>query len=97
MRSRPGHFFPSSKKVIVAAANYQNTITKNRVEEKPLHLGEREVCFGDYQKLIGNENWIGNLLEQLHHQNINCLVLGRGMNNLLEMLTRAGKLHNFLT
>jgi len=22
--------------------------------EKPLHLGEREVYFGDYQKFIGN-------------------------------------------
>ena len=55
------------------------------------------MCFGDYQKLIGNENWIGNLLEQLHHQNIDCLVLGEGMNNLLEMLSMAGKLHNFLT
>ena len=52
----------------------------------PLHLGEREVCFGDYQKFIGNVDRIGNLLEHLHHQNINFLVLGRWMSNLLEML-----------
>jgi len=44
------------------------------------------VCFGDYQKLIGNVDRIGNLLEHLHHQNINFLVLERGMSNLLEML-----------
>ena len=25
------------------------------VEENPLHLGDREICFGDYQKLIGNK------------------------------------------
>jgi len=28
------------------------------------------MCFGDYQKLIGNGDRIGNLLEQLQHQNI---------------------------
>jgi len=44
------------------------------------------VCFGDYQKLIGNVDRIDNLLEHLHHQNINFLVLGRGMSNLLEIL-----------
>ena len=38
------------------------------VEEKPLR--EREVYFGNYQKLIGNGDLIGNLLEPLHHQNI---------------------------
>jgi hypothetical protein len=52
----------------------------------PLHLGEREVYFDDYQKLLGNGDWIGNLLEHSNHQNINFLVLGRGMSNLLEML-----------
>ena len=55
----------------------------------PLHLGEREVCFGDYQKLIGTGHRIGNLLKHLHHQNINFFVLGRGMSNLLEMLLAA--------
>jgi len=44
------------------------------------------VCFGDYQKLISNEDWIGNLLEHLHDQNINFLLLGRYMNNMLRML-----------
>ena len=24
------------------------------VEENPLHLGDREICFGDYQKLKEN-------------------------------------------
>jgi len=46
------------------------------------------MCFGDYQKFIGNGDRIGNLLEQLQHQNIIFLVLGRGMSNLLEMLLR---------
>ena len=46
------------------------------------------MCFGDYQKLIGNGGRIGNLLEHLHHQNINFLVLGRDMSNLFEMLIR---------
>ena len=71
---------------MVAAADYQNSITKNRVEGKSPSLGEREVCFDDYQNLIGNGDWIGNLLVHLHHQNIKFLVLGRGMSNLLEML-----------
>ena len=44
------------------------------------------MCFGDYQKFIGNGDRIGNLLEHLHHQNINFLVLRREMSNLLEML-----------
>ena len=44
------------------------------------------MCFNDYQKLIDNGDRIGNFLEHLHHQNINFLVLGRGMSNLLEML-----------
>ena len=44
------------------------------------------MCFGDYQKLIGNGDRIGNLLEHFHHQNINFFVLGSGMSNLLEML-----------
>ena len=35
------------------------------------------MCFGDYQKLTDNEDWIDNLLEHLHHQNINFLVLER--------------------
>ena len=47
----------------------------------------REVCFDDYQKFIGNGDWISNLLEHLYHQNIIFLVLGRGMSNLLEMLS----------
>ena len=47
------------------------------------------MCFGDYQKLIDNGDRIGNLLEHLQHQNINFLVLGRGMSNLLEMLLPA--------
>ena len=59
--------------------------------EKTLHLGEREVCFGDHQKFIGNGDWNGNLLEHLHHQNLNFLVLGRWMNNLLEMLLDIAK------
>ena len=46
------------------------------------------MCFGDYQKFIGNVDRIGNLLEHLHHENINFLVLGSGMSNLLEMLAR---------
>ena len=54
--------------VIIAAAAYQNATTKNRVE---LHLGKSEVCFDNYQKIIGNWDWIDNLLEHLHHQNIN--------------------------
>ena len=54
---------------------------------------EREVCFGDYQKLISNGDRIGNMLEQLHHQNINFLILGRWMSNLLEMLLRPVALH----
>ena len=54
--------------------------------KNPLHLGERDVYFGDYQKLIGNGNKIGNLLEHLHHQNINFFVLDRGISNLVEML-----------
>ena len=44
------------------------------------------MCFDDYQKLIGNEDQIGNLLEHLYYQNINFLVLKRGMSNLLKML-----------
>jgi hypothetical protein len=45
---------------MVDVANYQNPITKNRVEGKSR---EREVCFGDYQKLLDNGDRIGNLLE----------------------------------
>ena len=67
---------------MIAAADYQNSITNNRVEGK----SPKEICFGDYQKLIGNGDRIGNLLEHLHHQNINFLVLEREMSNLLEML-----------
>ena len=44
------------------------------------------MCFGDYQKFIGNGDQIGNLLEHLYHENIIFLVLERGMFNLLEML-----------
>ena len=61
--------------------------------KNPLHLGESEVCFGDYQKIIGNGDWIGNMLEHLHHQNINFLILGRGMGNLLEMLFIENKIY----
>ena len=46
------------------------------------------MYFGDYQKLIGNGDRIGNLLEHLHHENINFLVLGSEMSNLLEMIVR---------
>jgi len=51
--------------VTVAAGDCQNQITKNSVVINPLHLDKREVCFGDYQKLVGNRDWIGNLLEHL--------------------------------
>jgi len=44
--------------------------------EKPLHLGEREVYFGDYQKIIGNGDWIGNLLKHLYYQNIIFFIIG---------------------
>ena len=46
------------------------------------------MCFGDYQKFIGNEDRIGNLLEYPHHQNINFLVLGSGMSNMLAPIPR---------
>ena len=36
-------------------------------------------------------DWIGNLLEHFHHQNVIFLILGRGMSNLLEMLTRGSE------
>jgi len=39
----------------------------------PHHLGERKLCFGDYQKLLDNGDWIGNLLEHLQspkHQSL---------------------------
>ena len=55
----------------------------------PLHLGESDACFDDYQKLLGNGNWIGsNLLEHSNHQNINFLVLGSGMRNMLAPIPR---------
>ena len=53
------------------------------------------MCFGDYQKFIVNEDRIGNLLEHLYHQNINFLVLERGMSNLLEMLLVWNPIHLF--
>jgi len=34
------------------------------------------MCFNDYQKPIDNGDWIGNLLEHLHHQNINFFGIG---------------------
>ena len=71
---------------MIAAADYQNPITNNKVEGKtPSFRWERGV-FWWLQKLIGNGDRIGNLLEHFHHQNINFLVLGSGMSNLLEML-----------
>ena len=37
--------------VIVNVVDNQNPIPKNRVESKnSLHLDERDMCFGDYQK-----------------------------------------------
>jgi hypothetical protein len=53
---------------MVATADYQNLITKNRVQRKIPFIsvsGEREVCFGNYQKLklLGTGDRIGNLLE----------------------------------
>ena len=39
---------------MIAAIDYQNSITKNRVKENPLHLGEKDIDFGHYQKIIGN-------------------------------------------
>ena len=51
--------------LIVIAVDYQNPIIKNMVDEKSLHLGEREMCFVDYQYFLGNGDWIGNLLEHL--------------------------------
>ena len=48
--------------VASAVADY----SKDRVEgENPLHLREREVCFGDCQKNFGIGNEIGSLLEHL--------------------------------
>ena len=60
------NYFCVLDRSIVTAAEYQNAIIKNRVEENILDLGKREVCFGDYQKFIGNGDWCGNLLEHLH-------------------------------
>jgi hypothetical protein len=34
-------------------------------EINPLHLDEREVSFDDYQKILGNGDWMGNLLDHL--------------------------------
>jgi hypothetical protein len=39
---------------MVAAADYQNPITKNRLKEKIRYLGRSKMYFGDYQKLLGN-------------------------------------------
>ena len=44
----------------------------------------REVYFCDYQKLISNGDWIGNLLEHLYQYNVKFFVLRRRMSNLLE-------------
>ena len=53
----------------------------------PLHLGEREVCFGDHKKLFGNGDWICSLVEHLQSPKEEFLVGGvEGISNLLEML-----------
>ena len=36
---------------MIDAIDYQNSITKNRVKENPLHLGEKDIDFGQYQKI----------------------------------------------
>ena len=55
----------------------------------PLHLGEREVCFNNYKKILDNGDWIGNQVKAgvfSITKHIIFLILKIVMNNLLEML-----------
>ena len=44
------------------------------------------MCFDDYEKNLGNEDWIDNLLEDLKLSKHQFFSIGRGMSNSLEML-----------
>jgi len=52
------------------------------------------VCFDDYEKNLGNEDWIDNLLEDLKLSKHQFFSIGRGMSNSLEMLWSAHMLES---
>ena len=52
--------------LMVTAADYQNPITKDMVEGQiPFNQVRGVVYFVDYQKFLGNKDWIDNLHEHL--------------------------------
>ena len=76
--------------IIIAAADYQNALTKNREEGKPLHLGRERCVLVCVLVIIKNLMEIGLVIRWSNFitKILIFLVLRREMTNLLEMLSQ---------